>query len=83
MFFSDTVTCPFDVFSGWCVDFFVVFIDDRLHVWHATVAYFNIVFVKDFVESVLLREVLFDEVYEETSNVIAFQQKRKLDQKGR
>ena len=41
-------------------DFLVVVVDDAAHVWHAAVAYFHVVLVKDGVEIVVWWELFLD-----------------------
>ena len=43
--------------------------DDACHVRHATVAEFDVKFVANFVESVVWREVLVDEIEELFANI--------------
>ena len=44
-------------------------VDNRFHVWHATVTHFNVVLVKDFVKFVLSWEMPLYQVEEESSDV--------------
>ena len=51
-------------------DFFVVFVDSSFHVIHTAVAYFDVAFIEDSVEFMLLREVFVYELEEDSADVM-------------
>lgn len=63
------VACSVGGVRWWCQELFVVSVDDRFYVGHTTVAYFNVVLVKYFMELMLSREVSLYQVEKESSDV--------------